>query len=83
MLNIYFYFFMYFINVILKLFRCLNEQKMSLIMGNHIPVKYTSVKTEHKYEIDQITLFLNSASLNNVIAQFCEQFNIKLVKNIL
>jgi len=53
-------------------------------MGNHIPVKYTSVKIEHKYEIDQITLFLNNASLNNdIITQFCEQFNIKLVKNIL
>lgn len=57
---------------------------MSLISENNIPVKYTSVKIEQKYKMEQITMFLNNVILNNVIiTQFCEQFNIKLIKTIL
>lgn len=65
-----------------KYYRSLNEERCYQLINNQIP--HVSSETKYVYESDQTILFMFKVTFKNaVMEQFCKQFNIKLVQNIL
>lgn len=66
----------------MKYYRSLNEEKCSQLIKSHIPC--VPSETKHVYEYDQIIIFMFKVSLkNDIVEQFCQQYNVKLVHDIL